>query len=131
MAVSRPGKCQIFDHSSSDRGQPVGTDGFESGTGLAGVSRAIARHHAAFESNDGSRAARQFLVVGYEDEGGAGFSVEVEEKFDDAMARLGIEIAGGFVGEEDLRAIDEGARDGHALLLATGKLRGIMVQSFS
>ncbi len=33
--------------------------------------------------------------------------------------------AGGFVGEENLRLVDDGPRDGHALLLATRKFRGL------
>ena len=100
-------------------------------TGFARVPLATLNHHAAFESNNAARASREFLVVRDEDEGGAGLGVEVEEKFDDAMARLAIEIAGGFVGEEDLGAIDEGAGDRHALLLATRELRGVMMQSFT
>ena len=40
---------------------------------------------------------------------------------------FGIEIAGGFVGKEDLRLIDEAAGDGDALLLAAGELVGHVV----
>ena len=47
---------------------------------------------------------------------------------DDGLVRL-IEIAGGLVGQNQLRLIDQRARDGHALLLAAGKLRGNMVQA--
>src|SRR5258708_35893802 len=35
---------------------------------------------------------------------------------------LAVEVAGRFVGEEDLRLVDEGAGDGHALLLAAREL---------
>ena len=108
-----------------------GRDGLGSRTGFARASWAVVNHHAAFQSNNGSRAAREFLVVRDEDEGGAGLGIEVEEKFDDAMARLGVEIAGRFVREQDLRAIDEGARDSDALLLAPRELRGVMMQSFT
>ena len=125
--VLQPGKCQIFEHSPSRHGQPRMGDGSQSG--LVRGSRAVVDHHATFEPNNGSGTAREFLVVGDEDEGGAGFGVEVEEKFDDEVAGLGVEISGGFVCEEDLGAIDKGAGDGHTLLLATGKLGGIVMQS--
>ena len=42
-------------------------------------------------------------------------------------ARLGIERAGGLVGEQDLGIVDEGARDGHTLHLAAGQLAGLLV----
>src|SRR5699024_12254716 len=35
-----------------------------------------------------------------------------------------VDVSGGLVGQQDLRAVDEGARDGHALLLTTGELVG-------
>jgi hypothetical protein len=103
----------------------------ESRTGSGRIAATRANHPASFESNDGSRAAREFLVVCYEDKRGAGLGVEVEEQFDDAMACLAIEIAGWFVREENLRTIDERACDGHALLLAARELGGIVMQSFA
>src|SRR5437868_2948652 len=42
-----------------------------------------------------------------------------------------VEIAGGFVGKNQLRLINEGASDSHALLLATRKLRGKMRQAIA
>ena len=41
---------------------------------------------------------------------------------------FGIEIAGRFVGEKNVRAIDEGASQRDALLFATAQLRRIMIQ---
>ena len=43
----------------------------------------------------------------------------------------GIEIAGRLVGKQDLRHIDEGAGNGHALLLTAGQFVGVMVGSIS
>jgi hypothetical protein len=40
-----------------------------------------------------------------------------------------IEIAGRLVGEEELWAVGDGARDRHALLLATGELRGAVIEA--
>ena len=90
--------------------------------GFGRVSTAIVDHQAAFEPDNRSRTAGEFLIVCDEDKCGAGLGVEMEEKFDDEMARLAIEIAGRFVREEDLGAIDEGARDRHALLLTSRQL---------
>ena len=44
------------------------------------------------------------------------------EDVHDLDARLGVEGASGLVGQHDLRVVHEGARDGHALHLATRKL---------
>ena len=52
----------------------------------------------------------------------------LEEEVDHAVAGAGVEAAGGLVGEEQLRAHDEGARERHALLLAAGEVLGIVVQ---
>jgi hypothetical protein len=42
-----------------------------------------------------------------------------------------VEIAGRFIGQEHRRLVDQRAGDGDALLLATGKLIGIMVGAVS
>ena len=52
--------------------------------------------------------------------------IEVEDEFDDALARLGVEVACRLVGEEERGPVDERPRQRHALLFAAGKLRGIM-----
>ncbi len=65
--------------------------------------------------------------MGDDDEGGAGLLVEVEEQLLDGMGGAFVEVAGGFVGEEQPGGIGEGAGQGDALLLAAGELGGIMV----
>src|SRR5882724_11627098 len=50
------------------------------------------------------------------------------EHFHDLHAGSGIEIAGGFIGENDQRVVDERAGDGHALLLAAGKFKRFMIE---
>ena len=40
-----------------------------------------------------------------------------------------VQVAGGFVGQNDGRLVDQGAGDGHPLLLAAGKLVGMMVDA--
>lgn len=65
--------------------------------------------------------------MGDEDEGGLLFEVQAEDEVDHGLCGGAIEVAGRFVAEEDLGAIDEGAGEGHALLFAAGKLDRIMV----
>jgi hypothetical protein len=49
----------------------------------------------------------------------------------DSLGIFGVEIAGGLIGEHDFRLIDDGAGDGHALLLSAGKLGWAMAQAAS
>ena len=51
--------------------------------------------------------------------------MEGDEDVQDARRRLGVQISGGLVGNEEPRTIDDGARDGDALLLAAGELNGL------
>src|SRR5882757_9692889 len=60
-------------------------------------------------------------LVGNDDDGVA-VGVEVVEESHDLVAGFGVEVSGGLVGEDDGRAVDEGASDGDALALATGEL---------
>ena len=65
-----------------------------------------------------------FVAVGDEDKGGVGFVGELAEEVEDELTVGGIEVAGGFVGEDELGTVDEGAGDGDALLFAAGELGG-------
>ena len=70
-----------------------------------------------------------FGVVGDHEDG----LVEVlgggAEHFEDGVGVLGVEVAGGFVGEDDGGSGDEGAGDGDALLFASGELVGAVVEA--
>jgi hypothetical protein len=46
-------------------------------------------------------------------------SVEAAEQFHDLLASCTIQVAGGLIGKQNRGLRDHGARDGHALLLAT------------
>ena len=48
---------------------------------------------------------------------------------DDLGAGVGVEVAGRLVGEQDARAIDQGAGDGGALHLAAGQLARLVLQA--
>ena len=64
--------------------------------------------------------------MGDHDDGDAAFGVEAAEQFHDLEGGFGVEVAGGFVGEEGVRIGDDGAGDGDALLLAAGEFgRGV------
>ena len=86
---------------------------------------------AAFESNDALGAFGEFEIVGDEHQRGAGIGVQGEKIFDDEFSSFRVEIAGGFVGKKNFWAIDEGARQGYALLFAARKLSGIMGEPFA
>ena len=68
-------------------------------------------------------------VVGDEEDGLAAFFVLSEEGVHDGAAGLGVEIAGGFVGEEEGGLVDEGAGDGDALAFAAGELGGAVFEA--
>src|SRR6202521_2866801 len=55
---------------------------------------------------------------------GASLLVEFAEQAQDYFFVRGVEVAGGLVGKHDFGIVNEGAGDAHALLLASGKLRG-------
>ena len=57
-----------------------------------------------------------------DDDDGAAFGVDGLEELGDLFFGLGIELAGGLVGEDDVRVVDQGTGDGDALFLAAGHL---------
>ena len=84
---------------------------------------AVAHVHGAVGVGGG------FGVVGDEDDGLAQLVVELAEHAQDGFGILGVEIAGGLVGEEDFRFGDDGAGDGDALLLAAGESGRLVVEA--
>ena len=65
-------------------------------------------------------------LVGHHDNGDAGV-VELLENAHDFDGRFGVEVAGGLVGQEQLRAVNQGAGNGDALLLSARELVGQVV----
>ena len=72
------------------------------------------------------RVGRHFRIVRHEDDGDA-LGVELLEHPQDLDAGVRIEVAGRLVGQHQRRAVDQGPGDGHALLLAAGHLRGLVI----
>ena len=64
--------------------------------------------------------------MGDDDHGDAGV-VQLLEQFDDFLGGTAVERAGRLVGEDDMRVVDERARDRHALLLPARQLRRLVV----
>jgi len=62
--------------------------------------------------------------VSDEEEGGVHFGAECSDELEGLLGVDGVEGAGGFVGEDELGAVGEGAGDGDALLLADGHFSG-------
>ena len=63
----------------------------------------------------------QHLVMGGDHHRGPG-AVDAIEELHDALARLGVEVPGGLVGQQDEGPVHEGPGHRHPLLLATGEL---------
>src|SRR4030095_14839019 len=76
-------------------------------------------------------ARRELCVVCHDDERHAAVAHEGEEQFDDSLAGFGIEVARRFIGEDDAGIIDDRAGERDALLLATGKFRGKMLETLA
>ena len=55
--------------------------------------------------------------------------VELLEERQDVVRALAIEIAGGLVGDDDLRVVHDGARDRDALLLPAGELPRVVAHA--
>ena len=62
-------------------------------------------------------------VVRDHDDGPAGLHGHLLQQFHDRLARVGVEGRGRLVADQQLRLVNQGAGDGHALLLAAGQLR--------
>src|SRR4051794_35396277 len=57
--------------------------------------------------------------------------VQVVEEVEDVGSGAGVEIAGGFVREQDGRVEGQGARDGNALTLAAGEFVRQMIEAMA
>ena len=87
----------------------------------------VRRDRAIAEPQDAVREARELRVVGDEDEGRSQLAVQLAQEAHHVGPVGGVEVAGGLVGEEDPRAVDEGPGHRHPLLLPPGELRRVVV----
>src|SRR3954470_10262600 len=83
-------------------------------------------YFSVMQLNAAVSEARNSRVVSDHDDGAA-LLVELTQQAQDDLFVLRVEIAGRLIGENDGRIVDQGTRDAHALLLATGKVSGNVV----
>ena len=100
----------------------------ERGVGVRGRVARVGDDLPVAERDQPRRERRDVLLVRDDDDRDAG-AVELLQQRHHLEARRGIERAGGLVGEDELGIVDQRARDGDALLLAAGKLRGMMIRA--
>jgi hypothetical protein len=103
MAMAATPKCQAGE---------IDPEPLEAGTQiLAGIAepeqrrnhaRPCFRHLAIAHLDDAAAAAGETAVVGDEQKRRAFARLQIEEQVDDRFTRVLVEIAGGFVGEDDL-----------------------------
>ena len=91
-----------------------------------GVGLRVGADHAVLHADAAARAVAERGVVRDDDQRDAA-GVESFEQAHDFVAGGAVEVAGGFVGEDQRRLHDGGARDGHALALAAGQLVGAVI----
>ena len=88
---------------------------------VADEAALVELQHAAAHAVDHRRVVRG-------DQHGRAGAVDAVEQLHDPDRRLGVEVAGRLVGQQQRRVVDERARHGDALLLATAELVGVGVQ---
>ncbi len=92
--------------------------------------RRLVGDDAAVAQRDAPVGARgQVVVVRDEDERRPVAPVHLDHEVEDVPAVARVEVARRLVGQKDRRLVGEGARDGHALLLAARELRRIVVRA--
>ena len=67
--------------------------------------------------------------MGDQDQGGVAITIDVEQQLGNVLAGVAIEIAGGFVGKQDDRVAGKCPGNGNSLLLASGHLARVVIQS--
>ena len=71
---------------------------------------------------------RHIVFVGHHNDG-APLIVQPLKEGEDLLGGDRVQISGRFIGEDEIRIVDEAASDGDTLLLATGQLRRLMAKS--
>ena len=76
--------------------------------------------------DDPLRLLRHLAIVGHDDHR-VPVGVQLVQNVRQRPAADAIQRSGGFIGENNLRAVDQRSTDADPLLLAAGKLRGFML----
>ena len=94
--------------------------------GALPVRSAIVNDAAVANFDDAIGIGGHLRIV-RDDDHGVAFGVQLAQNAHDFLSALAVQCAGRLVGENDFTAIDQCARDTHALLLPAGKLIGAVV----
>ena len=78
---------------------------------------------------DAPRVGADFWIVGDQYDGNPLLHVEPLEDGHDLLARLGVQVASGLIGQDDGWLIHKSARDSHPLLFAARQLVGLMAHA--
>ena len=90
-------------------------------------ARTIGGDHPVGQRDHALAAFGQRRIVGDDHQRRAGFRAAFKQQVGHGVAGRGVEIARRLVGEDQRRTRGDGAGDGHALLLAARKLRGVVI----
>jgi hypothetical protein len=85
----------------------------------------VAGDAAVDEMHHAPRIGRHVGLVRDHQHGDAVVAVQRQQQAHDLVAALGVEVAGGFVGQHHRRLGDDGAGDGHPLLLPADSSAGV------
>ena len=85
----------------------------------------ICHHRSVFNHNYSvAEVADEMMLVGDHNNGGAALIYLVEQR-NDLVGHIGVDVSGGFVGQNHCRIVYKGSGKGHTLLLTARKLGGI------
>jgi hypothetical protein len=88
----------------------------------------VAFHHAIDKAHHAPRVGGHVGLVRHHQHGDALLGIEPPQQLHDFLAALGVEVAGGLVGQQHGGLGDDGARNGHALLLPAREFgRGVVL----
>src|ERR1700686_2552834 len=92
------------------------------------VNRGTVHDHTVAHMQDAIPIGRCFRVMRDHHDRLTEVLVKLAQQRENAFRALRIEISGRLIREYDLRLADDSSREGHALLLAAGKLRRFVMQ---
>lgn len=101
------------------------------GDGGGGVGLGVFDDLAVAHGDDAVGGFGDGGVVGDEDHGVFALMMDAAEEVHDLGGVLGVEVAGGFVGEEDGGFVGEAAGDGDALALTAGEFFGHVIEAMA